>query len=100
MENYINALRKYAEFNGRTTRAEYWTFYLVNLVIALILIAVTRIGNSGSLAVGVIFIMFLLVIATLVPTLSITTRRLHDTGRSGWWQLMFLVPYIGQIVLA
>jgi uncharacterized membrane protein YhaH (DUF805 family) len=80
-------LAKYADFDGRATRSEYWWFVLfVVLVSAAISVVSHSLGTLFSLAV-------------LVPSLAAATRRLHDTNRSGWWQLIALVPVVGLIVL-
>jgi uncharacterized membrane protein YhaH (DUF805 family) len=79
--------RKYADFTGRASRSEYWWFFLF---IVLVSAALSYVSNalSGIFAIG-----------TLLPSLAAATRRLHDTGRSGWWQLIWLVPFIGWIWL-
>ncbi len=86
-------------FSGRAHRTEYWMFTLVNLIISLILVAVENIiglvpegGGQGVLSGIYTF-------AVLLPSLAVGVRRLHDTGRSGWWLLIGLVPLIGVIVL-
>jgi len=80
-------LTKYADFNGRATRSEYWWFFLfIVLVSAATSVVSNTLGTLFSLAV-------------LVPSLAAATRRLHDTNRSGWWQLVCLVPVVGLIVL-
>jgi uncharacterized membrane protein YhaH (DUF805 family) len=79
--------RKYAEFNGRATRSEYWWFFLFLLLVSL---AVSIVSDTLSI---------LFSLATLVPILAVGARRLHDTNRSGWWQLIGFVPVIGFIVL-
>ena len=84
---YVEVLKKYAVFEGRARRAEFWTFALVNLIVTIVL-------NLISGIVGGIY-----GLAVLVPSLAVGARRLHDTGRSGWWQLIGLVPLIGIIVL-
>ncbi|MBL8469782.1 zinc-ribbon domain-containing protein [Methyloversatilis discipulorum] len=71
-------LRKYADFDGRATRAEYWWFYLFFLLVAW---GAAIIDGSGTLS-------GLLNLLLLLPSLAAAARRLHDTGRSGWWQLI------------
>ena len=92
MEYFFDAFRKYAEFAGRTTRKEYWMFILFYTVIYLVLLIVDN-------TLGVFFFTAIFSIVSLVPSISITARRLHDTGRSGWWQLITLVPLLGLIIL-
>ena len=78
---------KYVDFSGRAARPEFWWFllflFLANVVLGLV-----------SNAVSLIFSL-----ATLLPSLAVGARRLHDTNRSGWWQLIGLIPLIGIIVL-
>jgi uncharacterized membrane protein YhaH (DUF805 family) len=78
---------KYADFSGRATRSEYWWFILFVLLAGL---GISMISD----VLGGIF-----ALATLLPSIAAATRRLHDTNRSGWWQLLCLVPIIGGIVL-
>ena len=78
---------KYADFNGRAERSEYWWFILF-IVIASLAISMVSSVLSGLFSLG-----------TLLPSISAATRRLHDTNRSGWWQLIAIVPVIGIIIL-
>ena len=78
---------KYADFSGRASRSEYWWFVLF---IVLVSLAASIVSNTVSA---------LFTLATLLPSLAAASRRLHDTGRSGWWQLVCLVPLVGLIVL-
>jgi len=78
---------KYADFNGRASRPEYWWFALFNFVVSLALGIVSQ-GLSSLYS-----------IATLLPSLAAGARRLHETNRSGWWQLLWFVPVIGWIVI-
>lgn len=80
-------LTKYAEFSGRTARAEFWWFALF---VTLVATALTYVSE----ALGGVFL-----IAMLLPFLAAGTRRLRDSGRSGWWQLFLLAPLAGIIVL-
>lgn len=92
MDYFIGALKKYADFSGRARRTEYWMFFLFYIIFYVALSIVDSI-----LGIGLLTTVFAL--GMLIPTLSIGARRLHDTGRSGWWQLIGIVPLIGAIVL-
>lgn len=93
MEWYLQPWRKYATFTGRAGRQEFWTFYLVNVVIGVILSMIGHQGNEPGI-LGIIFY-----IAIILPSLAVTARRLHDIGRSGWWQLLTLIAMVGGIVV-
>ncbi|WP_024546438.1 DUF805 domain-containing protein [Picosynechococcus sp. NKBG15041c] len=92
---YINAWLNYTNFSGRTRRKEFWYVFIVNLAIsfALSVLEQTFLGALASLLSIVYSLAFLL------PGIALGIRRLHDTGRSGWWLLISLVPIIGAIVL-
>ena len=88
-------IEKYADFEGRARRSEFWYFYLIHMLIILgLAIAAPRISFSFYAA-----IIGLYTIATIIPTLSITVRRLHDIDKSGWWYLISLIPLVGGIIL-
>jgi len=80
-------LRKYADFSGTASRSEYWWF-------ALFLVL-------GSLVLGIVSntLSLIFTLAMLVPSLAAASRRLHDIDRSGWWQLVSLIPVIGFFVI-
>jgi uncharacterized membrane protein YhaH (DUF805 family) len=103
MEWYIEVLKNYAEFEGRARRKEYWMFTLINFLIyaALQVIMVMLGGMNPESSVGLLItgILGLYSLAVFIPSLAVGVRRLHDTGRSGWWLLISLVPVIGFIVL-
>ena len=87
-----SVLTKYATFSGRARRSEYWWFYLAYVIASVIASVI-----NGILDVRIFTI--ILVLAAIIPTLAVSVRRLHDTGRSGWWLLIGLVPLVGVIVL-
>ncbi len=93
MNWYLEVLKKYAVFNGRARRKEYWMFFLFNLIIAFVLGSIEGIVGSPAI-VSTLYGLFI-----LIPGLAVTVRRLHDTGRSGWWVLVSLVPFFGAIIL-
>ncbi|MBB1148552.1 MULTISPECIES: DUF805 domain-containing protein [unclassified Myroides] len=93
-ENFINILKNhYTDFNGRVRRKEYWSFTLVSFIISIIFGIVDKIlGPVGF--VGIIYSL-----AVLVPSLGLLARRLHDTGKSGWWILLSLTGIGGLVLL-
>ncbi len=92
MSWYLQVLKKYAVFSGRARRMEYWYFMLFNIIIAAVL---SWIDNL----VGTYVLSGLYSLAVLLPEIGVGVRRLHDTGRSGWWLLIGLIPLIGTIIL-
>ena len=78
---------KYADFGGRAMRSEYWWWVLFTIVVGIALALVSH------LVAGLFHL------AVLIPSLAVAVRRLHDTGKSGWWLLIGLIPLIGAIVL-
>jgi uncharacterized membrane protein YhaH (DUF805 family) len=91
-------MRRYFDFSGRSTRAQFWLFALVYVVIAIIAMIIdAAIGSSPEAGPGVITA--LVALAHLIPGLAVTVRRLHDINRSGWWVLIELVPLVGLIVM-
>lgn len=115
MNEYLNVIRNnYANFTGRARRREYWMFTLINSVIlillqipvqgALIAMAAqsdaTANPSAGLTGVTLIFLILLVVysLAVMVPSIAVTVRRLHDTGKSGWWYLLNLIP-LGSLVI-
>ena len=93
MNWYFEVLKKYAVFDGRAHRTEFWLFFLFSFIISLFL------GVIVGLVESLWFITTLYALAVLIPGLAVSVRRLHDTNRSGWWILTGLVPILGWIAL-
>ena len=82
MNWYLEVLKKYAVFDGRARRKEYWMFFLINFIIAVVLgLIETIVGTIYELVV-------------LIPSIAVGVRRMHDTDRSGWWLLLPLVNLV------
>ncbi|NQX69851.1 hypothetical protein BC351_30155 [Paenibacillus ferrarius] len=93
MEWYLKVLKNYVGFSGRARRKEYWMFMLFHLIVVVILAILEAITGLKS----VLTIIYSL--AILLPSLALTFRRLHDTGRSAWWIFIGLIPFVGSIIL-
>ncbi len=93
MNWYLEVLKKYAVFEGRSRRKEYWMFFLFNFIISFVLGFVEGLVGGP----GILYLIYAL--AVFIPGLAVTVRRLHDIGKSGWWILIGIVPLIGAIVL-
>ena len=93
-----SGLRQYATFSGRAPRAEYSWFFLftalTSFVAGMVDAALGTTDSSGSIGV----VGTLVWLALLLPSLAITARRLHDTDRSGWWMVAFLIPLVGFVL--
>jgi len=103
LNHYLNVIKKYATFEGRASRSEFWYFNLVHALIMAILIGLMVLfvqKDIDGAFIGIIY--FFLVAYSLViflPQLGVLVRRLHDTGRSGWWYFILLIPVIGIFIL-
>lgn len=113
----LQPLKRYADFKGRSPRAEYWWWFLFQLVllwVPLMVIFFMAIGSAvlavqagstnpglpapgGAFWAGVIFFV-LLVLGLIIPNIAVQIRRLHDQDLSGWLILLFFIPYVGGIV--
>src|SRR5688572_10460224 len=98
MDWYLKVLKNYVGFEGRARRKEYWMYTLFNiiaLVVAMVLDSV--LGLTGEAGIGPLYGLYAL--ATFLPGLAVSVRRLHDVDKSGWWILIAFIPLIGAIVL-
>ena len=90
-ESFVTSVKvcftKYVDFKGRASRAEFWWFALFQFIVGNIFFLIHENLNAAYS------------LATILPALAVGVRRLHDRERSGWWQLLLLVPIIGWIIL-
>jgi len=98
---YLGVLKKYATFEGRAQRKEYWLFVLFNFLISASLLMVDFViqqATNQEFFVGMLLYVIYTILVFL-PALAVTVRRLHDTNHSGWWIFISLIPLIGSIIL-
>ena len=98
---FFQPLRKYADFNGRARRMEYWPFSLVTMFIRVFLqlLALAASSSDPEAASGFSGLSALFTLGLLLPSLGVGVRRLHDTDRSGWWILIGVIPIVGWIAI-
>ena len=93
MEWYLGVFKKFAVFEGRSRRQEYWMFVLFNFIAMFVLSVVDGMIFGTQLLSG------LYSLAVLVPAIALSVRRLHDIGKSGLWMLLALIPFLGWLAL-
>jgi uncharacterized membrane protein YhaH (DUF805 family) len=99
MNWYLMVLKKYAQFSGRSRRKELWMFALFNMLICIVLEILGIVLRENALGKIILGLLVIYALATLIPGVAVVIRRLHDTGRSGWWLFICLVPFVGPIIL-
>lgn len=99
----LKSFKNYANFSGRARRKEYWYFYLAaslfTLICRLIIYIVTISPPSYDTASAILSGIAILNLILIIPMFAVGARRLHDVGRSGWWQLIIFIPFVGWLVL-
>lgn len=95
----VRPLKRYADFEGRSPRAEYWWFVLAVLIGEIVAMIFDALIGTGEMAGPYGFVVAIFVLAVIIPHIAVGIRRLHDTDHSGWWLLIALIPIIGPIVL-
>lgn len=106
-QSVATCFAKYVDFSGRATRPEFWWFFLFNAIATLVASMVdSAVSGRMHLTFGTTWALSadrpaqaLVTLGLLLPNLAVGARRLHDIGRTGWWQLMALIPCLGLIVL-
>ncbi|MFF3084406.1 DUF805 domain-containing protein [Streptomyces nojiriensis] len=93
MNHYTDVLKKYAVFSGRARRQEYWMFVLFQVAAVIVAAILDAVIGANMIIVG------LYLLGTIVPTLAVLVRRLHDLGKSGAWYFIMFVPFVGGIWL-
>lgn len=108
MNDFIKPYFKYAQFTGRADRKEFWYFVLFYLIVSAVLTVLDgMLFGGGQVASGAGMLGYstsgplaaIFGIGSLIPSLAVAVRRLHDTGKSGWFLLLWLIPVIGWIIL-
>ena len=102
MEWYLKVMRdNYSNFSGRARRKEYWMFTLFFLLFSIaatiLTTALSKVGETAAMIAVIFFVVWCF--AHIVPSLAVTVRRLHDTGKSGWLYLLTMIPYIGGLII-
>ena len=98
MNWYLDAWKNYFTFTGRSRRKAYWVFFVFNVLATILANLIDNIlGLTGQGVYGPVSTLYAL--AVFLPGLALAIRRLHDTGRSGWWMLLGFIPLLGWIVL-
>jgi uncharacterized membrane protein YhaH (DUF805 family) len=92
MKHYIHAFNNYANFKGRASRSNYFLFAIFNFLFALAAIIIDSI-------LGISLLYPIYVLGTIVPSIAILVRRLHDINKSGWWYFIALIPLVGVVWL-
>lgn len=107
MKYYIHCLKNYTNFTGRARRSEFWFFILFHFLFMIAILFLSSLFDNVSvveddlndLASLPVILFFIYFVATFIPTLAVTARRLHDMGKSGTWFFIYFVPLIGGIWL-
>ena len=99
MNWYLQVLKKYADFDGRARRTEYWMFVLLNIIFCFAAIILDNVIGTAIDGIGYGIFYFVYVLGVFIPGLAVAVRRLHDTDKSGWMMFVALIPIAGAIWL-
>lgn len=90
-------IRRYAQFEGRSGRKEFWMFQLLIILAAMVLFTIASLGTWAAILAAMIGGVGL--VGTIIPCIAVQVRRFHDQGKSGWFVLFNLIPYLGSLVV-
>ena len=94
MDWFIDCITtNYVNFSGRASRKEYWMFNLFNIIASFVVILLDSLLGLNCV------LSLIYTLAILLPSYAVIIRRLHDTGKSGWWLLLMFIPFVGGIIL-
>ncbi|MFK7941469.1 MAG: DUF805 domain-containing protein [Paracoccaceae bacterium] len=93
MEAVKSCFRRFVDFQGRSPRSEYWWFILFYMLVYIVLLLATAVIPLLGI------LMFIFMIAIILPSIAVSIRRLHDLDKSGWWLLISFVPIAGLILI-
>lgn len=107
IQSYISMWKNFGNFSGRARRREFWLAFAMNMIIiavlyAMVISGIASLAITGKMSGLAKFASILLTIyglAMFIPFLSLAIRRLHDTGKAGWWYLIALIPFGGIVLL-
>lgn len=100
MRYYIDLWKRAFDYKGKSSRKEFWIPFAINSCVAVVALVFALLTLNGFPVIGPIVVLLLGYLAvSAVPFVALTVRRLHDTGRSGWWYLLVLFAGIGAVVL-
>ena len=99
MKYYILAIQNYLNIKGRARRSEYWFFALFNFIFLILSTIIDSIIGTSFMEFGFGYISLVYYLWALIPAFTVAVRRMHDTGSSGWYLLMGLIPLVGGIIL-
>ncbi len=98
MQWILQPFRRWSDIAGRSRRIEFWLFWLVALILQMIASYLDAANGQASVVSGMGPVTLAITLLFLLPASAVGIRRLHDTGRNGWWMLLFAAPYVGWLV--
>ena len=98
MQWIFEPFRRWNDFSGRSRRLEFWLFWIAAMSVQMIGSYLDAANDLPTVAGGMGIITLTVTLLFLIPAAAVGVRRLHDSGRSGWWMLLFAMPYFGWLV--
>lgn len=97
MNYYLDVWRGYFDFSGRARRKEYWYFTLLHTAMEIVGVLLIAGLSKDRPAIGTAFeiLVILYILASIIPSIAVTVRRLHDIDKSGWWYFICFIPFVG-----